>query len=90
MIRCLILALIAYSVDDGLQYRELKSALNVSDGKLIANLNRLLKMGYIYRQQVRLDRRQLNIFTLTDEGKKELETIMRWIESFQRVAILDA
>lgn len=63
--RCLILALVAYSVD-GIQYRELKVALNISDGKLIANVNRLALMGYINKSEIELDQKKMDAYFLTN------------------------
>lgn len=84
LIRCLISVLVAYS-HDGIQYRELKAALNISDGKLISNLNRLIEMGYIEKKEVKLDRKTMSIYLLTKEGEQELKRIEKWIETFQRV-----
>jgi DNA-binding MarR family transcriptional regulator len=54
--RSLILGLLAYFAD-GIQYRELKNALKISDGKLIANLNELKTMGYISKSEVQMDKK---------------------------------
>jgi len=77
--RCLILVLIGYSID-GLQFRELKAALKISDGKLIANINELLRMNYITKSECELDNKRLDIYELTEDGKKELEKISQWME----------
>ena len=58
--RIIILALIAY-IRDGLQYRELKTILNVSDGKLQSNLNLLEDMGYIKKEKVNIDKKKITI-----------------------------
>ena len=50
--RCVILALLAYFVD-GVQYRELKASLKISDGKLISNLKLLKKLGYVERLKLK-------------------------------------
>lgn len=76
--RCLILVLIGYSLD-GIQYRELKATLRISDGRLIANLNQLTELGYIRKSEVELDRRKLDVYFLTDEGKDELKTMKQFI-----------
>jgi len=82
--RCLILALLAYFVD-GLQYRELKSALDISDGKLASNLKPLKRLGYIRKEEVKLDRKRLDVYYLTQQGKRELDKITKWTEIVQNV-----
>ena len=84
LIRCQILALLEYSLD-GIQYRELKAVLGVSDGKLISNLTKLLEMGYVEKQEVKLDNKNLQIYILTEAGRKELRKIKNWMDSFQKV-----
>lgn len=84
LMRCLILALLAYSID-GLQYREIKAALNISDGKLISNLNILNSMGYLKKTEVELDNKKLDVYSLTNEGRKEMEKIARWMELLIKV-----
>jgi DNA-binding MarR family transcriptional regulator len=83
--RCLIIALLSYFVD-GLQYRELRAALGVSDGKLIANLNQLVEMGFIRKSEVEFDKKKLDVYLLTDSGRKELSKISRWMKLIITVA----
>jgi len=83
--RCLILALLSYFVD-GIQFRELKSALTMSDGKLIANLNVLRTLGYIGKSEVYVDKRKLDVYSLTAKGKSELNKITEWMKLVQTVA----
>lgn len=82
--RCLLLTLLAYFVD-GLQYRELKTALRLSDGKLASNLNRLIAMGYVEKSVTKLERRSLSIYSLTPEGKKEIGKIGEWMNIIVKV-----
>jgi DNA-binding PadR family transcriptional regulator len=70
---------------DGLQYRELKATLKVSDGKLISNLNQLRNMGYVKKSTARLERKKLDIYYLTPEGKKELVKVVKWMKLIQEV-----
>jgi DNA-binding MarR family transcriptional regulator len=83
--RCLILVLLSYFAD-GIQYRELKSALKMSDGKLIANLNELKTMGYITKSEVEVDQRKLDIYSLTEKGRSELNKIIDWMKLIEKVA----
>jgi len=85
LIRCLILALLSHFVG-GLQYREMKAALKISDGKLVSNLDRLEEMRYIRKIETKLERRKLTVYLLTDEGKKEVDKITKWMKLAQRVA----
>ena len=84
LVRTLILVLIGYSVD-GIQYRELKAALKISDGQLISNLNQLVAMKYIEKQEVTIDNRKVDIYVPTEEGKDELIRITQWMNSVQNV-----
>lgn len=79
MIRCLILSLLNYFTD-GIQYRELKAALKISDGKLISNLNQLEKFSYIKKSTIKFDNRKLTVYSITNSGKKEMKKITEWME----------
>ena len=84
LVRCLILTLLGYFAD-GLQYRELKSALKLSDGKLASDLGQLEAMGYIQKSTVRLERRKLTVYSLTPEGRKETRKIAKWMDLIRKV-----
>ena len=83
--RCLILGLLSYFAD-GIQYRELKTSLKMSDGKLIANLNELKTMGYISKSEVRVDQRTVDVYALTDKGRAELTKIIEWMKTIENIA----
>jgi DNA-binding MarR family transcriptional regulator len=83
--RCLILGLLAY-FSDGIQYRELKTALKTSDGKLIANLNELKTMGYIAKAEVQVDQRTVDVYSLTEKGRNELNKIVEWMKTIEKIA----
>jgi DNA-binding MarR family transcriptional regulator len=74
-----ILALLSY-FRDGIQYRELKTALNISDGKLISNLKLLRTMKYIDCFPVKVDNKTLDVYILTREGKEGLEKTASWMK----------
>ncbi|MHA1729400.1 MAG: transcriptional regulator [Promethearchaeota archaeon] len=80
LIRLDLMILLYYSID-GMQYRELKAALQISDGKIKSDLDNLRNMGYIRRKEVEMDNRKLTIYFLTDLGKKELEKIIKWMKT---------
>ena len=83
--RCLILTLLAYFID-GIQYRELKISLKISDGKLISNLNKLREIQYIERFEEEIDNKKVDVYTLTENGKKELKRIIEWMELIKKIA----
>lgn len=83
--RCLILGLLSYFAD-GIQYRELKTSLKMSDGKLIANLNELKTMGYIGKSEVQVDQRTIDVYALTERGRTELNKLIEWMKTIERIA----
>jgi DNA-binding MarR family transcriptional regulator len=83
LIRIIILTL-TYYVKDGVQYREFKSFLEISDGKLHSNLKILEQMGYIKKREVSLDQKSLHIYLITKLGKKELEKILSWNSNIKK------
>ena len=84
MTRLSLLALNSYFID-GLQFRELKTALKISDGNLASNLNYLIKMGYINKNNVVLDNKKLHFYTISNNGKDELKKIINWIELIKKL-----
>jgi DNA-binding MarR family transcriptional regulator len=83
--RCVILALLAYFVD-GVQFRELKASLKISDGKLISNLKMLKKFGYIEKAEVEVDRKKIDVYSLNSKGRNELNKITEWMKLIEKVA----
>ncbi len=82
--RCTLLALMAYN-KDGLQYRELKKILEISDGKLKSNLDYLQDVGYIRKIPIKLDRKDMHIYMIEDSGINELKKIIQWVEFLKNV-----
>lgn len=82
--RCLLMALMKFN-EDGIQFRELKTILNISDGKLKSNLDFLEEVNYIKKVQVQLDQKKMHIYMLTEAGKKEIKKLVEWIQIFQKV-----
>ncbi len=80
LLRCLILTMLHY-YKDGLQYRELKTVFQISDGKLIHNLTQLVEYNYIKKEKIRFDNKQLAIYSLTSEGQKEIEKMSEWMKA---------
>ena len=77
--RCILLALMNFN-KDGLQFRELKPLLNISDGKLKSNLDFLEEVEYIQKVQILLDRKKLHIYFITEEGQSELKNMANWMK----------
>ena len=77
--RCILLALMNFN-KDGLQFRELKPLLNISDGKLKSNLDFLEEVEYIQKVQILLDRKKLHIYLITEVGESELKNMANWME----------
>lgn len=82
--RCVILALLSYFVD-GVQFRELKASLRISDGKLISNLKILKKLGYIEKSEVEIDRKKIDLYSLNSKGRKELSKITEWMNLIEKL-----
>jgi len=82
--RSLLLALCYYFID-GIQFRELKTALNISDGNLSSNLRVLTKVDYLKEEETVLDKKKIKYFSITKSGKRELEKIINWIELIKKL-----
>jgi DNA-binding MarR family transcriptional regulator len=80
LLRCLILTILDY-YKDGLQYRELKTVFQISDGKLAHNLTQLLEFNYIEKEKISFDNKQLALYTLTSEGQKEIIKMSEWMRA---------
>ena len=77
--RLVILTILNHYNKFGIQYRELKKALGLSDGNLYSNLSSLIEMGFIKETEINLDNRKLKIYNITRKGKKNLSKIMDWV-----------
>jgi DNA-binding PadR family transcriptional regulator len=86
--RSLILGLCSYFID-GIQFRELKTALKISDGKLNSNLRVLTKVNYLEEAETILDKKKIKYFSITKKGKKELDKIINWIELIKKLLEVD-
>lgn len=82
--RIVLLIFISY-FKDGLQFRELKNALNISDGKLISNINKLSRMGYIKKEKITLDNKKLDIYLICEKGRKELKKIKKFTRNINQI-----
>ena len=64
---------------DGLQFRELKARISISDGKLYANLEKLKDLAVINSEKLKIDNKMLEVFMITPEGEKILEKTFEWV-----------
>ncbi len=67
---------------DGATYRELKAALEVSDGALYANLKALIAMGYLEAEKVSVESKELESYRITAAGAGEWERVRDWLCRF--------
>ena len=82
--RLLILALLSYFAD-GIQYRELRNALGISDGKLISNLRKLVKFGYIRKEEIQVNNKKLDVYLITENGLRDFKRIFNWFSCLKEV-----
>ena len=82
--RCTILMLLS-RFKDGLQFRELKSFLSITDGNLQSNLTFLREIGFIKRITTRIDQRSIQIYMIEDLGNFELIKIINWINLLEHL-----
>ncbi len=81
--RCVILVLL-YCCSDGMQYRELKSMLAISDGKLIADLTALVQAGLVRKRTELWDNKSLDVYTLDEYGIAEVELCKKFFDAYQK------
>lgn len=67
---------------DGATFRELKAALEVSDGALYANLKVLIAMGYLEPEKVSVENKELESYRITPAGAGEWERVRDWLCRF--------
>nr|MDO8084971.1 hypothetical protein [Candidatus Sigynarchaeum springense]MDO8116271.1 hypothetical protein [Candidatus Sigynarchaeota archaeon] len=82
--RCIILVLL-YCCSDGLQYRELKNMLEISDGKLIADLTALVKEALVQKRTELWDNKSLDIYTIDEHGIAEVERCKAFFDACQKI-----
>lgn len=80
LIRLQLLSSIASVGKDGVTYRELKAALQVTDGALYTNLKSLEGTGYIASKKIILEGKELESYQITLEGLLEWSGIKNWLK----------
>jgi DNA-binding MarR family transcriptional regulator len=81
--RILILAALKDLGEDGATYRELKATLDMNDGTLFSNLKALMKMGYVKMSKVRVEDKEMQCFSITNEGKAMFNAICSWFNDLR-------
>ncbi len=79
LVRLMLLKHLASVYPDGILFRDLKSALNISEGTLFANLKTLLEMGLIKKENANFEGRELEFFTITEDGLSAWDQIKEWM-----------
>jgi len=82
LVRLKLLASLAVLGPDGATYRELKAALGINDGVLFANLNVLKDNGYLVSGKITSDGKELELYTITQEGVEEWDRVKNWLCRF--------
>ena len=80
LIRLQLLSSIAGVGKDSVTYRELKAALQVTDGALYTNLKFLEETGYIASKRITLEGKELESYLITREGLLAWEQIRNWLK----------
>ena len=86
VIRCNILILLYNYETDGVEYRELKSLLGLSDGNLIANIRYLLKVQYIEKKTMEVNQnKRVDLYKITALGKEAFSKVLDWMSNLAEV-----
>jgi DNA-binding PadR family transcriptional regulator len=64
---------------DGATARQLKAGLNLNDGVLYSNLKKLENLGYLRCQQTTIEGKELELYSITDEGLTEWKKVRGWL-----------
>lgn len=65
--------------EDGATARQLKSALNLNDGAVYSNLKKLESQGYLKREDIMFEGKELELWSITLEGLKEWQKVKNWL-----------
>jgi DNA-binding PadR family transcriptional regulator len=52
---------------------------------LASNINYLIKLGYLNKNDMEFDNKKLHYYTITDKGKEELKKIIDWTELIKKL-----
>lgn len=82
LIRLQLLSSLATVNQDGATYREMKAALDLSDGALYSNLKALEEMGYLKSEKITIEGKELESYKITAEGLNEWNQVRAWLMKF--------
>lgn len=77
--RLLLLDSLAEVELDGASFRELKAALDLTDGALYSNLQALVKMGYLTEETENYEGKEQALYKITQAGKEEWTKVKNWL-----------
>lgn len=80
--------LILFSLEelvDGSTYRDLKAGLEMDEGVLFSNLKILEEIEYVKKEEVKIEKKNLTSFTITEKGKNELNKLHSWLKEIIKV-----
>src|SRR3989338_6422563 len=80
--RILILTALEELGQDGATYRELKAGLEMEDGTLFSNLNVLEEMGYVKKEKIELEDREMHSYRIMGEGTDALKALRLWFKNW--------
>ncbi len=78
--RLLILRSLEKLGPDGAAYRELKAGLEMEDGLLYSNLKALEEMGYLKEKEIRMGKKEMASYNITEDGKDALNAERVWLK----------
>jgi DNA-binding PadR family transcriptional regulator len=65
---------------DGATARQIRTGLNIgNEGTTYANLNALTEMGYLKKEIVSFEKKEIELYSITQEGLEEWEKIKKWL-----------
>lgn len=79
-----LLSVLDYYAPDSVEFRELKAALKMTDGKLLTNIYSLQKMGYVKSEKGNVENKTLTGYQITTEGRLDLAKVRAWLRKWAK------
>ena len=70
---------------EGIEFRELKAALGMGDGKLLSNLYALRDMQLVKSEDVKVENQVRTSYTITTEGQDAWRKASSWLKQWLEV-----
>ena len=80
--RLLFLSLLKFH-KEGLQFREFKESIQISDGNLYSNLEILKSFSFITSEKIEIDNKLIEVYNITPKGQAELKKTQKWLKNLQ-------